>query len=127
MQQNAKMADSSGEEGAHLDSPARAQPLPNDTSKSEVSEGNAPTPDELFALMRRFAESCSLALVPMDPIRDQFWASILSCMKLPCGGMNGGGSMRCSFEFVAASESIVKHVMEDLPLMPNMRYRSDTL
>eukprot|EP00966_Prymnesium_polylepis_P068476 1590945-Prymnesium_polylepis.1 len=41
---------------------------------------------------------------------------------MPRGGVNGGGSMHCSFEFVAVSEAAVKYLMEDLPLHANQRF-----
>ena len=58
----------------------------------------------------------------MDPVRDQFWHHVQSCVKMPAGGVNGKGSMHCSFAFVAANEHVVKHLMEDLPVMQNHRY-----
>ena len=108
-----------------LVSPARIPPLPDLVPKSEISIDTLPQ-EQVLELIRKLAERCSLTLVPMDPVKDQFWASILACLKTPRGGMNGGGSMHCSFEFIAASEAIVKHVMEDLPLMPNKRYNLST-
>ena len=116
--------DSSDEEGAH-------RPPPIDSSDEEGAQPRMPgntstvatqTPGTLLDQVQAHAESCSLAVVPMNPVREQFFQSILSCMKMPRGGVNAGGSMMCTFEFVAGTESIVKHLMEDLPLMPNKRY-----
>ena len=72
-------------------------------------------------MFQAFAVRSSLTIVRMDPIRDQYWASVLACMRMPRGGMNGGGLMHCEFEFVCANEVIVQHIMEDLPLMVNKR------
>jgi hypothetical protein len=72
--------------------------------------------------LREYAERSFLAVIDMREVRDQFWSHILSCIKMPRGGVNGGGSMHCETEFIAGSEEIVKFLMEDLPLMPNKRY-----
>ena len=72
--------------------------------------------------LREYAERSFLAVIDMREVRDQFWSHILSCIKMPRGGVNGGGSMHCETEFIAGSEAIVKFLMEDLPLMPNKRY-----
>ena len=69
-----------------------------------------------------YAASCSLAIVQLAPLKNQFWDHMLACMKMPRGGVGGSGSMHCSFEFVAASEEVVRYLMEDLPMMPNSRY-----
>jgi hypothetical protein len=63
-----------------------------------------------------------LAVVEMKLQRDQYFNSILACMKMPRGGVQGGGLMHCEFEFIAPSEAIVRFLMEDLPLMRNQRY-----
>ena len=72
--------------------------------------------------LREYAERSFLAVIDMREVRDQFWSHILSCIKMPRGGVNGGGSMHCETEFIAGSEEIVKFLMEDLPLHPNKRY-----
>ena len=41
---------------------------------------------------------------------------------MPVGGVHGGGSIHCSFAFVAANEKAVQYLMEDLPIMQNNRY-----
>ena len=69
-----------------------------------------------------FAQASSLAVVEMPDIKDQFWASVISCMKMPRGGVHGGGSQHCTFEFVAGSRQIVSYLMEDLPLQDGCRY-----
>ena len=94
------------------------KPLPMSRSVSISTQTQGTWIDNLQAL----GEFSSLAVVEMNPIRDQFWDSIRSCMKMPRGGVNGGGSMRCSFEFVCANEAIVKHIMEDLLCARNQRY-----
>ena len=71
-----------------------------------------------------FAESSSVSVVDMIPIKAQFWDHVTSCMKMPRGGVNGGGSMHCGFEFVAANESVVQFLMEDLPVEQNHRYNN---
>ena len=63
-----------------------------------------------------------MALVNKKQIQMQFWDHVLSCLKMPAGGVNGRGSMHCEFEFVAGSEEIVQFIMEDLPLQANHRY-----
>ena len=80
------------------------------------------TPGTMMEHLSAFAERSSLTVVELKPIRDQFWDHVLACMKMPRGGVGGGGSMHCSFEFVAASERVVSFLMEDLPLMANHRY-----
>ena len=69
-----------------------------------------------------FVESSLATLVLMNPIKNQFWAHMLSCMKMPRGGVAGGGSMHCSVEFVASNEEIVQYLMEDLPVQQHHRY-----
>ena len=113
--------DSSDEEGAHLASPTRPTLPPAPSTAKSISVGTQ-TIGTMLEHLTVYAESSRLAVVRMDPVRDQFWASVLACMKLPRGGVDAGGSMHCSFEFIAASESIVKHLMEDLPLKQNQRY-----
>ena len=41
----------------------------------------------------------------------RIWAHILACLKMPRGGVNGGGSMHCAFEFVAPNETCVRYLM----------------
>ena len=65
--------------------------------------------------------SCS-TLVDLSPIKAQFWEHFLKCIKMPAGGVNAGGSMHCSFEFVAANNHVIQYLMEDLPLMAKARY-----
>lgn len=111
--------DSSDEEVPHVTDPPiaeKAPPMSRSVSLSTQTQGT--WIDHLQAL----AAYSSLTVVEMNPIRDQFWDSILACLKMPRGGVNGGGSMRCSFEFVCANEAIVKHLMEDLPIAHNQRY-----
>ena len=88
------------------------------TSKSVATQTIGTWMDHIQAR----AESCGLALVELKPIKQQFWAHMLACMRMPRGGVNGGGSMHCEFEFVAANERVVQHLMEDLPVMKNKRY-----
>ena len=64
----------------------------------------------------------SLTCIYMDPVRNQFWHHVQSCVKMPAGGVNGKGSMHCSFAFVAANEKVVQHLMEHLPVKQNHRY-----
>ena len=119
------MNDSSEEEGAHVTSPLKAEQgssVPRVTSVSVSTQ----TRGTMLDLIQTFAESSFLTVVDMNPIRNQFWASILACMKTPRGGVNGGGSMRCSFEFDCASEAVVKYLMEDLPCAQNQRYNLST-
>ena len=68
------------------------------------------------------AERMSITCVELDPIRNQFWHHVQSCVKMPAGGVNGRGSMHCSFAFVAANAKVVQHLMEDLPVMQNKRF-----
>ena len=68
------------------------------------------------------AANSSLTVLQMKPAREQFWDSILGCMKMPAGGVNGGGSFRCAFEFVCANEDVVRFLMEDLPCRHGKRY-----
>jgi hypothetical protein len=94
--------------------------LPPSASHS-VSIGTQ-TPGTLMDHVQAVAERMSITCVYLDPIRDQFWHHVQSCVKMPAGGINGRGSMHCSFAFVAANENVVKHLMEDLPVMQNHRY-----
>ena len=73
-------------------------------------------------LLLAHAERSSMALVNKKQIQMQFWDHVLSCLKMPAGGVNGRGSMHCEFEFVAGSEEIVQFIMEDLLLQANHRY-----
>ena len=107
--------DSSDEEGAHLDSTPPPTISPTRTIATQ-------TVGTWMEHIQALGESSSLTLVEMNPIKDQFWAHILSCMKMPRGGVNGKGSMHCEFEIVAPNEKIVQHLMEDLPLMEGHRY-----
>jgi hypothetical protein len=68
------------------------------------------------------AERMSMTCVELDPIRNQFWHHLQSCVKMPAGGVNGNGSMHYSFAFVAANAKVVQHLMEDLPVMQNKRF-----
>ena len=61
-------------------------------------------------------------MVDLKPQKLQFWDLFLSCLKMPRGGMNGTGSQHCEFEFICANEEIVQYLMEDLPVMKNMRF-----
>ena len=40
-----------------------------------------------------YAASCSLAIVQLAPLKNQFWDHMLACMKMPRGGVGGGGSL----------------------------------
>ena len=73
--------------------------------------------EQLLAL----AEHFSLTVVEMEPIGNQFWAHVLACIKMPAGGINGRGSMHCSFSMDVPNESIVKFLMEDITFKPNER------
>jgi hypothetical protein len=64
----------------------------------------------------------SLTVLDMKPLKDQFWAHMMSCIKMPRGGLNGGGSMHSSFEMVVPNEICIQYLMEDLPLEQNKRY-----
>ena len=113
--------DSSDERGAHLESPPRPQPPPVialQTSATIATQTVATWEDHIQAL----GELSSCTLVMMNPIKDQFWHHFLSCVKMPAGGVNGTGSQKCGFEFVAANEKVVQFLMEDLPCMANHRY-----
>ena len=111
--------DSSDEDIPRATSPLQPEKvLPVSRSVSVSTQTKGTWVDHLQA----HAEFSSLAVVEMNPIRNQFWESIRACMKMPRGGLNGGGSMRCSFEFVCATEAIVRHLMEDLPVARNQRY-----
>ena len=118
-------ADSSEEEGAHrpLDTLPAVPVLRGIAQVSVATQTTGSVMDHVHAL----AERSSLGIIHLNPIREQFWASILSCLKMPRGGVNAGGSMHCTFEFVAASEAVVKHVMEDLPLLRNRRYNASRM
>jgi hypothetical protein len=72
--------------------------------------------------MQAAAECMSITCIYLDPIRAQFWHHVQACAKMPAGGVNGRGSMHCSFAFVAANEKVVQYLMEDLPVMQNRRY-----
>ena len=76
----------------------------------------------MLELLSQYAERSSLTVVQLPPIKEQFFAHILSCLRMPRGGVNGGGSMHCNFAVVAANEDAVRYLMEDLPLMRNQRY-----
>ena len=75
-------------------------------SRPTSSDIATQTPGNLMDHLLEFAERSSLTVVKKNPIRDQFWEHILSCIKMPRGGVAGGGSMHCSFEFVAANEAM---------------------
>ena len=113
--------DSSDEDDAHAPITLKADHTLPTSRTTSVSVGTQ-TQGSWLEHIQALAEFSSLAVVDMNLIRDQFWASILACMKMPRGGVNAGGSMHCSFEFVCASEAVVKHLMEDLPVMRNQRY-----
>ena len=85
-------------------------------------ESSTQTAGTMLEHVQWYAGHSSMAVVKLAPIRDQFWAHVLSCMKMPRGGVQGGGSMHSTFEFVAASETVVQYVMEDLSLMKNRRF-----
>ena len=114
----AQCVDSSDEEGAHQPGYGAQAVGVSSNSKSVATQ----THDSTMELLCQFAERSSLTVVQLPPIRDQFFAHILSCIRMPRGGVNGGGSMHCSFEFVAANEAVVQYLMEDLPLEANRRY-----
>jgi hypothetical protein len=111
--------DSSEEEGAHLTSPVnRRPPRPSPpTSKSTSTQTTATMLDTVNLLAERFG----LTTISMDDVKNQFWAHILACLKMPRGGVNGGGSMHCAFEFVAPNETCVRYLMH-LPVNQNQRY-----
>ena len=116
--------DSSDEEDGHPPSrytPAAPVPLPMQSLSISVA---TQTPGTLLDHVLEYAARSSLAVINLKEISNQFWESILSCMKMPAGGVNGGGSMHYSTEFVAASETVVQHLMEDLPLRQNFRYNA---
>ena len=100
---------------------AETEPKPPVLPSSSVSTATQ-TPGTLMDHVQALAERLSITLVYLDPIRDQFWHRVQSCMKMPAGGVSGAGSMHCSFEFICANENIVQHLMEDLPVMQNQRY-----
>ena len=114
--QSQQAADSSDEEGAHLWSAISKKP-------SSCTIGTQTSGTALDHVLE-YAENSTLTVLEMAPVKDQFWAHILSCLKMPRGGIHGAGSMHCSFEFVAANEAVVKYLMEDLPLMANKRYNA---
>jgi len=80
------------------------------------------TPGTMLDYVHEFARRSSLSLVSLQDNRNQFWDHVLSCIKMPRGGLDGGGSQHCSFEFVAASEGVVQFIMEDLKVVQNQRY-----
>ena len=80
------------------------------------------TPGTMLDYVHEFARRSSLSLVSLQDNRNQFWDHVLSCIKMPRGGLDGGGSQHCSFEFVAASEGVVQFIMEDLEVVQNQRY-----
>ena len=101
--------------------PMKVEPkLPPSVSHS-VSTGTQ-TPGSVMDHIQAVAGRMSITCIYLDPIRDQFWHHVQSCVKMPAGGVNGGGSMHCSFAFVAANEKVVQHLMEDLPVRQNHRY-----
>eukprot|EP00966_Prymnesium_polylepis_P229454 5309471-Prymnesium_polylepis.1 len=119
---SAGILDSSDEECAHMTSPSQGMrsgtpPMPENTQTTGTQ-----TIGSMMGHVTAYAERSFLAVVNMKDIKDQFWAHVLSCIKMPRGGVNGGGSMHCEFEFVAPSEAVVKFLMEDLPLAANQRY-----
>ena len=116
--QQVNMVDSSDEEGAHQVT-AAAPELPPPESK-RVSVGTQ-TSGSMTEFLSQFAER-SFAVVDLKPIKLQFWDHFLSCMRMPRGGLSGGGSQHCEFEFVCHSEEIVQYLVEDLPLMRDRRY-----
>ena len=118
-----KIVDSSDEEQARKASAAPQAPAPTiapPTSRSIATQTVGTWMDHVQAC----AERSSVTVLDMKPVKDQFWASVLACMKMPRGGMNGDGSMHCSFEFVASNTEVVQFLMEDLPLQPNQRYNA---
>lgn len=73
--------------------------------------------------VQAIAESVGcLTVLDMKPMKDQFWVHMISCMKMPRGGVNGGGSMHSSFEIVVPNNECIKYLMEDLPVEQNKRY-----
>ena len=120
---DSRVPDSSDEEGAHGTPSARVPAAAPSTAPpiSSVSVGTQ-TVGTWMDHLQALAASSSVTVLEMKYIKDQFWDHVLSCMKMPRGGVNGGGSMHCAFEFVAANERVVQFLMEDLPLQPNSRY-----
>ena len=101
--------------------PTKIEPNPPPLGKHSVSIGTQ-TPGSLLDHVQAAAERMSITCVYLKPIRAQFWHHVVSCVKMPAGGVNGRGSMHCSFSFVAANEKVVQFLMEDLPVMQNHRY-----
>lgn len=110
--------DSSDEEAASRSMPAQAAPTNRNTSTSRSTQ----TVGSIMDHALEHAERSLSTIVLMPPIKQQFWDHVLSCMKMPRGGVAGGGSMRCEFEFVAANEQIVQYLMEDLPVKQHHRF-----
>ena len=112
--------DNSDEEGARLPH------APSQTSSAVPPKQSATiatqTPGSWLDHIQALAENFSLTVIEMKPLKDQFWAHFLACMKMPRGGVNGAGSMHCEFEFVAPNERSVPYLMEDLPLRHESRY-----
>ena len=101
------MVDSSDEEPsfpAKSLGAAPAAPAPQISSVSVATQ----TAGTWLDVLQGLAALSLLMIVELNPIREQFWEHILSCIKMPRGGVNGGGSMHCSFDFVAASEQVVQ-------------------
>ena len=100
--------------------PAHATPLKPIPSRTVSTQ----TMGSLIDHAMEFAERSLSTLVLMHPIKQQFcfWDHVMSCMKMPRGGVTGSGSMHCAFEFVAANEEVVKHLMEDLPVQEHSRF-----
>ena len=113
--------DSSDEESAPQPS---AQPQPSPTILPEVrATKGTQTIGTWMDHVQELAECFgSLTVLDMKPLKDQFWAHMMSCIKMPRGGLNGGGSMHSSFEMVVPNEICIQYLMEDLPLEQNKRY-----
>ena len=68
-----------------LTSPVEIEPKPHCLPPPSTSIGKQ-TPGTLLDHVQELAERMSITLVHMNPIRDQFWLHVLSCIKMPRGG-----------------------------------------
>ena len=87
--------DSSDEEGAHLPH------APSQTSSAVPPKQSATiptqTPGSWLDHIQALAENFSLTVIEMKPLKNQFWAHFLACMKMP-----RGGGERCRFDALRA-------------------------